>query len=158
MTIDNTVIHCRDPKCCQAIMDPHAWRTDWRPRLHAVEVGDLHVLRQMDPDTLSADDNGWTPAHLAAMEGHVEVIRYLHEVVPDTLSAMNNKGSTPAHSSQHQRGRATVPTTHVCPPVHIGGRLPHLLEPGIPLTLQVTSMAMFPIPAQHTRASRAEES
>ena len=68
-------------------MDPHQAATD----------GDLDALRQMDPDTLSAnygiDD---TPAHDAANEGHLEVVQYLHEVVPHTLWAKNDEGKTPA--------------------------------------------------------------
>ena len=63
----------------------------------AVMNGDLDALRQMDPDSLSArDDNRETPAHDAANEGHLEVVQYLHEVVPHTLWAENDEGKTPA--------------------------------------------------------------
>jgi len=38
-----------------------------------------------------------TPAHDAAWNGHLEVVRYLHEVVPDTLSSKAEGNTTPAH-------------------------------------------------------------
>ena len=38
-----------------------------------------------------------TPAHGAALKGHVDALRCLHQLVPDTLSAQDNIGRTPAH-------------------------------------------------------------
>lgn len=69
-------------------MDPH----------DAAGRGDLDALRQMDPDTLRARCGGITPAHFAAGKGHLEVIQFLHEVVPDALSGRDGMyGMTPAH-------------------------------------------------------------
>ena len=45
-----------------------------------------------------ANENGWTPAHLAAMEGHVHRLRALHELgAAASLSAVGANKMTPAH-------------------------------------------------------------
>ena len=55
------------------------------------------------PNTLGAQDNdSGTPAHGAAMQGHVGVLRCLHELVPTTLSARDNDGFIPAHFAAMQ--------------------------------------------------------
>ena len=52
----------------------------------------------MVPGTLSARDiDGSNVAHYAAAEGHINVLRYLHQVVPATLSVSDAAGSNAAH-------------------------------------------------------------
>ena len=61
-------------------------------------VGVLQCIFVLVPDTLSAkNNNGSTPAHLAAGCGHVDVLQCIYELVPDALSAQDNYGHMPAH-------------------------------------------------------------
>ena len=57
-------------------------------------------LRAFSGMELSTTDvTGLTAAHLAAVQGHVNALRCLHELVPKTLSAQDNNGHTPAHGA-----------------------------------------------------------
>jgi len=42
---------------------------------------------------------GRTPADFAASAGHLHVMKYLHSVVPTSLSGMDDSGFTPAHGA-----------------------------------------------------------
>ena len=88
-----------------------------------VEPGDWCTVRgldgQGDPDMVSVVfDNGLkltvpvamlqTEAQYAAAEGHLEVVRCLHEVMPDTLWAENKDGETPADLAEQHGHQAVV--------------------------------------------------
>ena len=67
------------------------------PAHEAARMGDIDAMRQMTPDELSTKDrHKEMPAHKAAAKNHLEVLQYLHKVVPDTLGAMDKNGITPA--------------------------------------------------------------
>ena len=54
------------------------------------------TLRALGPDILGAPQAMVTTvAHAAAMNGRVEILQCLYELVPDTLSAQDNNGLTP---------------------------------------------------------------
>ena len=65
--------------------------------LDAAKRGDLDALRQLPPHSLRATNNNWarsTPAHYAADHGQLEVVQFLHEVVPHTLRATSDCSGT----------------------------------------------------------------
>ncbi|XP_065195364.1 uncharacterized protein LOC135826691 [Sycon ciliatum] len=43
------------------------------------------------------DDNGDLPVHSSASEGHLEVVKYLLELQPDTISVQDSNGLLPVH-------------------------------------------------------------
>jgi len=71
------------------------------PAHDAARDGDVAKLRLLPHAALSAaDQNGWTPAHSAADNGHEGCLRALHELggaAAASLSAAAKNGKTPAH-------------------------------------------------------------
>ena len=64
----------------------------------AAAQGNVAGLRAFSCTMLSTISGfGHTPAHIAAANCHVNALQYIHELVPDTLSAEDNDGRTPTH-------------------------------------------------------------
>ena len=61
----------------------------------------LSPSNQLGADLNSPKDEGFTPAYIAACNGHVDTLRLLHELGAN-LDTPANDGATPAHVSAHQ--------------------------------------------------------
>ena len=80
-----------------AVMPEPAWK-------NAVKLRSVGALRQLSVSELSELDNsygtkGFTVAHVAAIVGScsVDILQCLHQLVPATLSAVDNEGRPVAH-------------------------------------------------------------
>jgi ankyrin repeat protein len=74
------------------------------------EVCDIETLvEKLGPEALSSRDEwGYTPAHWAALDGNVEVMRYLVErSAPVDMSCLGTQGPRPIHWAC-RKGHATV--------------------------------------------------
>jgi FOG: Ankyrin repeat len=75
------------------------------------EVCDIEALiEKLGPEALSSRDEwGYTPAHWAALDGNVEVMRYLVErSAPVDLSCLGTQGPRPIHWSCRKGHTAVV--------------------------------------------------
>ncbi|CAE7258892.1 ANKRD44 [Symbiodinium sp. CCMP2592] len=64
----------------------------------ACAFNNLELLKSCGSDSLSEKTiEGWTPAHLAAENGHEAALHLVYVLAPETLSAQDNKGTVPAH-------------------------------------------------------------
>ena len=60
--------------------------------LHSLEIVKYIVSRLEDKNP--ATNNGWTPLHAAAQEGHFEVVKYISNQLDDK-NPIDNDGDTP---------------------------------------------------------------
>ncbi|XP_038054135.1 ankyrin repeat domain-containing protein 16-like [Patiria miniata] len=77
-------------------------RADWTPLHLACTKADKDVIKQLiehkaNPRLRNKD--GWNAFHIAAREGHVEILSYLLDSIPDLWDTVSNNGRTPLHTA-----------------------------------------------------------
>ncbi|XP_067219186.1 60 kDa lysophospholipase-like [Chanodichthys erythropterus] len=76
----------------------------------AAKIGDtdtLEAIREMGSDLNTADYDGRSPLHVAACEGHLNVVEYLLNERAD-VDAIDRFGHTPLHNAEHLRHEDVV--------------------------------------------------
>ena len=63
----------------------------------ACALNNQDLLRKIPYSELRKSDSEKSFAHVAAEHGQIEVLQFLHEVVPETLKAADGNGKLPAH-------------------------------------------------------------
>ncbi|XP_059630920.1 protein ACCELERATED CELL DEATH 6-like [Cornus florida] len=98
----------RNKECIKFL---HDWKSSltkeedvfgWRPLHYAAWHGDVSVVEQLlDLDKsvvyLGADNNNMTPFHIAASQGHIDVMKKLLFTCPDCWEMTNSKGQNILH-------------------------------------------------------------
>lgn len=73
-----------------------------RDAMRKSDLPQIQALLKSDPSVVSRkDENGWTPLHFAAAEGHKDVAELLIANKAD-VNARNNHGSTPLHDAAYE--------------------------------------------------------
>lgn len=77
----------------------------------ACKFGVVEIARILQPHLQNHSkpkQNGMTPAHVAAQNGHIEIIDFLASFGPDIFHTLSDSGSTPLHLAAHQQQEAMV--------------------------------------------------
>lgn len=68
----------------------------------------FEALLEAGADPTIPDNNGYYPAHFAAMRGNINIIRKLHETSDVALEVYNNEGNTPLDMAEINKNKEVV--------------------------------------------------
>ena len=78
----------------------------------ACALGNQDLLRKMPYNELRQSNSLQSFAHVAAVHGQKEVLQFLHEVVPETLTTANGDGAMPAHVAAQNGHKGVLQFLH----------------------------------------------
>lgn len=77
-------------------------RGDWTPLMTASMKGNLNIVKELVKHGVNVDflnKDGWNSLHLAAKEGHLDIVMYLHNISPTLSTTSSNSGKLPIHTA-----------------------------------------------------------
>ncbi|XP_046857409.1 ankyrin repeat domain-containing protein 16-like [Xenia sp. Carnegie-2017] len=77
-------------------------RADWTPLMLACTKDCIEIIKELlkaGANPYLRNKDGWNSFHIAAREGHVNIIQYFLDEFPDIWNSVSNNGRTPLHTA-----------------------------------------------------------